>query len=213
MVLYQASATIAPDRACQFLEDVSLLRLPSLEMQQLDEPLSEKEIGEAISVQGMGDAMKSFQELQADLQLSRTQFFEYLQLWHALGTHLTPTDPIPEFNPLEARLLMGNSGGKGVSQIYKALVNHAPGSLDSNRSKWESWVGELKEPDWAEALMAPRMLAVSARLRAVQFYYLHRAYLAPDRLHWAGLRPTALCPRCAGEPADLFHMVLSCPVL
>lgn len=108
---------------------------------------------------------------------------------------------------LRRRLSWGTWGRVASPHIYRALINNTPTSLDRLRTQWEEWVGTLEEKDWREALMAPRMVTASAKLRMVQLYYLHSAYLTPVRLHRAGFSPTPACARCGHEPADFFHMV------
>lgn len=61
--------------------------------------------------------------------------------------------------------------------------------------------------------MTPKTITASARLRLVQVYYLHAAYLTPLRLHQARLSPDATCPRCSQQQADFYHMVWCCSVI
>ncbi|KAJ1205837.1 hypothetical protein NDU88_001262 [Pleurodeles waltl] len=54
---------------------------------------------------------------------------------------------------------------------------------------------------------------MATRLRLIQTYFLHAAYLTPDKLHRAGLRSSAECTRCGSPTADFFHMVWACPII
>ncbi|KAJ1099290.1 hypothetical protein NDU88_004392 [Pleurodeles waltl] len=157
--------------------------------------------------------MRSFEDLQKLFSLKRTQFHKYLQLRHALLVHVQTGDSIPEYSPMEAKALMGNLGGGGVSQIYRALIANTTCPLEGPRQRWEGWVGPMDEMDWSEALMAPRTLTMATRFRLIQTFYLHTAYLTPAKLHRAGLQSSAECPRCTNPAADFFHMVWACPII
>ncbi|KAJ1097918.1 hypothetical protein NDU88_003034 [Pleurodeles waltl] len=160
-----------------------------------------------------GSHIQSFQDLQTQYSLNKTQFHRYLQLRHALLVHLQAGDTIPEHSPMEAKALMGDLGKGGVSQIYRTLITTAGGPLRELRQRWEDWMGPMEEMDWTEALMAPRSLTMATRLQLIQTYFLHTAYLTPAKLHKAGLRPSAECPRCRSHTADFFHMVWACPTI
>ncbi|KAJ1119448.1 hypothetical protein NDU88_007634 [Pleurodeles waltl] len=160
-----------------------------------------------------GTHIRSFQDLQKQYSLNKTQFHRYLQLRHALLVHLQTGDTIPEHSPMEAKALMGDLGRGGVSQIYRTLITATGGPLRELRQRWESWVGSMEEADWTEALMAPCSLTMATRFRLIQSYFLHAAYLTPAMLHKAGLRPTAECPRCRYHTADFYHMVWTCPII
>ncbi|KAJ1205832.1 hypothetical protein NDU88_001257 [Pleurodeles waltl] len=138
--------------------------------------------------------MRSFEDLQKIFSLNKTQFHKYLQIRHALLAEVQTGDNIPEYSPMEARALMENLGRGGVSQIYRTLIAITACSLGGLRQRWEGWVGPMEEVDWNEALAAPHTITMTTRLRLIQTYYLHAAYLTPARLHRAGLRPTADCP-------------------
>lgn len=103
--------------------------------------------------------------------------------------------------------MTGDLGREGISRIYCSLTNNTPNSLSQLWDKWEGWLGALEDADWRDALMAPKIIAVSARLGLVQTYFLHAAYLTLLRLHRVGLRPDALCPH---SHANFYHMVWLC---
>lgn len=103
--------------------------------------------------------------------------------------------------------MTGNLGKGGVSRIYRSLVNNGAPTLDALQTHWEGWLGPTEDDDWRDALMAPKTLTSSSKLRLLQLYFLHTAYLTPIRLHKAGLRPNPDCVRCGQAPADFFHVV------
>ena len=80
----------------------------------------------------------SFQDLKDDYQLASTQFYRCLQLRHALLEHISLHTPLPEFSPLEAKLIMVKMERGAISQIYRSLVVHAPETFSILRQRWET---------------------------------------------------------------------------
>lgn len=102
-----------------------------------------------------GNHIRTFKDLQIRYSLHNTQFYRYLQLRHALQSHITDGSSLPEYRPSEAQTLTGNLGKGGISCIYHSLVNNTPNALSRLRDKWEGWLGSLDDTDWRDALMAP----------------------------------------------------------
>lgn len=173
---------------------------------------------DVIGVSSLGDVMhrttlKSFQQLQADFAMPRSQFYKYLLFRHALMPYIRDLDTLPAFSPLEAKLFMGDLQDRKISKIYQTLVTNSPNSLDRLRRTWELDLGDLENEDWTEALLSPRMAAVAMRLRMIQFNYLHRVYFTRERLWRAGLIASPECLRCGVQRGDWFHSVWQCTVV
>lgn len=103
-----------------------------------------------------GAVLKSFQDLQTDFQMPKTQFFKYLQFRHALSPSLEGLTVLAEFSPIEAKVFMGDLQDRKISKIYHTLVTHSSPSLQHLRETWEGDVGPLEGEDWVEALASPR---------------------------------------------------------
>lgn len=117
-----------------------------------------------------GTTLKSFQQLQVEFQLRKSQFYKYLQLRHALTPTILTLDSLPEFHPLEGRLLMGDLGGAHkIRQVYQTLTTHSKTTLYKTRQAWQDDIPDLTDDDWAEAIANPRGVAVSSRYRLIQF--------------------------------------------
>ena len=71
----------------------------------------------------------SFQDLKDQYQLAPTQFYRYLQLHHALLEHILLHTSLPEFNPLEAKVVMGRMGKRGYIQNIPLTDNPCIGNL------------------------------------------------------------------------------------
>ncbi|KAJ1131557.1 hypothetical protein NDU88_009892 [Pleurodeles waltl] len=76
---------------------------------------------------------------------------------------------------------------------------------------WEAWVGGLDEDDWRETYLAPRKLAISARLRMVQINYFHMTYLTLRRWRYMKSGTSVKCMRCGQLGAHLLHVAWECP--
>lgn len=74
-----------------------------------------------------GTTMKSFQQLQTDFCLHKSQFYKFLQLRHALQPHIHTLESLPEFQSLEGRLLTGDLGPQdqtGLSDTDDPYTHH-----------------------------------------------------------------------------------------
>ncbi|KAJ1130469.1 hypothetical protein NDU88_008821 [Pleurodeles waltl] len=80
------------------------------------------EIGNVFEV---GDLMP-IESLQAEYELSKTQFFQYVRLRHAWRVEGLLGEGITEYAPLEGRMLMENLDTKAVSKVYITINNNMP---------------------------------------------------------------------------------------
>lgn len=160
-----------------------------------------------------GTVLKSFQDIQKDFQMPKTQFFKYLQFRHAISPSLEGLTSLAEFSPIEAKVFMGDLQERKISKIYQSLVTHSSPSLQHLRETWEGDVGPLESEDWMEALASPRGAAIQISLRLIQFKYLHRVYYTRVRLWRAGLIASPVCLRCMHEEGTLMHTIWHCNAL
>ena len=121
-----------------------------------------------------GGQMKTFEALQAEYRLHRSQYFKYIQLRHAWRAQNIEAVELEDFSPLEARLLEGRLDTKAVAMTYRTQINNAPDKLHKLRHKWERDATDIEDIDWEAALMHPRVAAIKSRLRLIQFKILHR---------------------------------------
>lgn len=99
-----------------------------------------------------GGKMLTFDTLREEFQMGGGEFLRYRQLRLAFHCYLEEGTVIPEYSPLEDRLLLDPMIDKAVSLTYKKLVNNSPDCMGSLREAWESDVGLEEDDDWAEAL-------------------------------------------------------------
>lgn len=67
---------------------------------------------------------------------------------------------LPEYAPLEGRLLQEEIPTQAISLTYKTQLNNMPDNLGPLRAKWELTTGPLEDIDWEAALMHPREAAI-----------------------------------------------------
>lgn len=123
-----------------------------------------------------GRTIKSFQELQNEFNMPQTQFYKYLKFRHGLTPYIKDFKTLPEFNPLEGKLFMGELGDHKITKIYQTLITNSYTTLATLRETWYTDIGSIEDDDWTEALESPRSAAISSCLRFIQFKYLHCAY-------------------------------------
>lgn len=66
---------------------------------------------------------------------------------------------------------------------------------------------------WTQCIGYPKYISNNARLKYMQFNYLHHTYLTPHRLARMFSTSTDACPRCLSADATFPHMVWACPQL
>lgn len=169
-----------------------------------------------IGIDLLGDVWKKgklleFSELQAEYQMGGGEFLHYSQFKHAIHHHLHTGDQLPEYTPLEDRLLLDPMIDKAISLTYKKLINNTPDTLGQLREMWESDIGLLEEDDWVEALQCPREIAVKARFHLIQLKILHRAYIPRTVQYHIGYSASEYCVRGCGDVGTFFHILWDCP--
>lgn len=159
------------------------------------------------------DSFNSFENLCIKYNLPHNHFFRYLQV-RSFAMEKFPQFPaLPPVHPLDNLTL--NFINKGlISILYSKLMCLKEYNVDKIKSRWEDELGvKLSETFWEEALRNVHASSSSVRLGLIQFKVLHRVHLSKARL--AGMYPgiEASCDRCSFSPADLTHMLWSCPSL
>lgn len=72
---------------------------------------------------------------------------------------------------------------KGVSTIYRKLVNNSPDMLGALRDSRTVDLGNIDDEDWVEAIQSPREIAICARFRLFQLGILHSSYYSRTLTH------------------------------
>lgn len=101
-----------------------------------------------------------------------------------------------------------------VCWLYRGLMEHLHIPLRPLRQKWETvFLRDLDYREWVLMVEHPRKVSSYCRLKVIQLFILHHAYLTPKALQKMYNTASSSCPRCPTQEADFIHMVWSCPVL
>lgn len=161
-----------------------------------------------------GLTLKSFTVIQGEFEIPRTNFYKYLQLWHAIQTQARTTKLQYTDHILIQSIIMEKDKKGMISRCYNTLLNQLQDSSKLPcRQGWENDVGTIGGEDWDLCLSAAPLLSVSASQRLSHLYLLYRAYRTPLQLHKRGLRDSPLFPKCERDNGDLLHMLWKCPKL
>lgn len=155
--------------------------------------------------------LKPFSTLQAEFQLHTSHFLKYAQLQHAWGAEGIEDTELPEYAPLEGRILQEELTTKAVSVIYKTINNNMPDTLGKLRGTWEGDLGEMEDIDWEAALMHPREVVIKARLRLIQFKTSIRATTIEKNCIKMGCAESPRCLCCRAALCNFLNMVWACP--
>ena len=147
-------------------------------------------------------------------QLQSGQFLQYAKI-----THMTrgiwpvfPAEP-EESQTLKTLLDTGSSDGL-ISRVYKALKQNRRISIEKARAVWsEALLVPLTDGEWSHTCAQVKEVASNVRFKLTQFYYLHRAYLTPQRLCRIYQGRSGECPRCGVTPASFLHITWECSSL
>lgn len=78
-------------------------------------------------------------------------------------------------------------------------------------AKWDHDVAGVEDEEWREAVASPREVAISSRLRLVQFKILHRSYMSRSRLAKIQGSTEAECPKQCQLEGTFIHSIWECP--
>lgn len=113
--------------------------------------------------------------MRSDYRMHRSQFCQYMEFRHAMAPYLRALQELPEFSPLEGKLQMGDLGSQKIMKISVPEHKQFPHTV-SIKAAWKVGIDNLDNDDRMEALGAPWVAAIPARIRLIQLKYLHRAY-------------------------------------
>ena len=109
-------------------------------------------------------------------------------------------------------IVFTNGRTKSVTLLYRALLGQCNTNLDAHRLKWAVELErEITKLDWARILQYVPKISRNARLRQIQLFCIHWAFLNPLRLSKMFPAAQDKCPRCDKMEAGLSHMIWDCP--
>lgn len=159
------------------------------------------------------DGFTSFQQLQTRWGLDGSAFLGYLQI-HSTMSHIWPSFPREPVTNEMLQILQGLSHSRNVSRLYSHLILDHYTDHIKVKQKWDRDMGEfISDEDWARACSVTKTVSLYSRHKAIQFRFLHRAYLSPIKLHLMNRDRSPDCPSCPGTTGTFIHMVWECPTV
>ncbi|KAJ1125539.1 hypothetical protein NDU88_003967 [Pleurodeles waltl] len=121
-------------------------------------------------------AFVSFDTPQQDYEMGDSERFHYLQLGHALRTHILEGEQLNTVAPLEVRLLTTSLTDKAFSLVYLKIFQFSgppsgPVGLVEKRDQ-----GTLENENWVESVQSSTEVAIYTQFRLVQLKILQGTY-------------------------------------
>ena len=155
----------------------------------------------------------TFDQLCGKYQLSKTDFFKYLQI-RSFAKTLLPSFPSQPINSEINTVLLKTPLKKGsISKICNDLAakEYVP-SLDYLKEAWQQDLGiNITASQWTMAQNNVHSSSICARHGLLQFKVLHRLHLSKVKLSKMFQGINTACPRCGQDQATLAHTFWKCP--
>lgn len=156
----------------------------------------------------------SFSQLSEKFDLPKSHFFRYLQIRHFVQKNIPSFPQLPPINTIDNIISLSPQGKGLISRLYGIINNISPHSLQEVRQLWEKDLGqEMREDQWEAALDLVHTSSPCARHSLIQLKIILRVHWTKAKLAKIFPNMDSSCPRCQNQPADLFHMFWSCPLL
>ena len=154
----------------------------------------------------------SFENLVAKYNLPNSHLFKYLQLRNFIRTEQEQSLEIPPLTALE-RPLCWNPFARGlITEFYSLMVNF---SSESCEAKLNAWNNDLQEEltieQWEAALEDAQKQTGNTRLKLLQYNWLMRVYITPEKINKFNPEIPDTCYRCANDKGTLLHCLWTCP--
>ena len=154
--------------------------------------------------------LMSFEELRKKYDVPQNHFFKYLQIRNFITTCIKHTKQ-PPLTVLE-RFSTQNCLGKGlVSQMYGILEGFHKDDSENIRQKWTHDLQmEISESDWSSVCSKAQTQTINTRLRLIQYNWIMRTYITPEKLNKFDPNIPDLCYKCREHKGTLFHCLWDC---
>ena len=155
--------------------------------------------------------LKSFEELTADYNIPRNQFFKFLQLRNFIRSQQGQSLSIPPLSKVEKIMCTDNLGRGIISKFYNLLVAE---SSESSVKRLEAWREDLHDNitivDWERACTKAQSQTINTRLKLLQYNWLMRTYITPEKINKYNSDVPDICIKCEKEKGTLFHCLWQC---
>lgn len=156
------------------------------------------------------DTLMSFEYLKDNFKIPRKHLFKYFQIRSFIHSRSQSYQP-PALNGIE-ELVTPNPYAKGtISKIYNKLLRSSSESSNYERITWmEDFQTDITELEWEKACCQAQTMTINSRLRLIQYNWLMRTYITPEKLHKCNPNILDTCIKCTTEKGTLFHCIWTC---
>ena len=155
----------------------------------------------------------TFQSLCDRYQTPSKHFFKYLQLKSFMSSKSSDIMNIPKLSLIEE--IIRKNGEKGLlSKYYNLILSHSKESSSDKLNAWRVDIPEeIDESEWNEACLKAQKQSINTRLKLLQYKWLTRVYITPEKLHHISNNIPDTCTKCQKDKGTLIHCLWECPVI
>lgn len=152
------------------------------------------------------NTLMSFENLKEKFGIPQAHLFKYFQIQSFIRSRLQSYQ-CPALSIIEELATSDPYAKRKVSIIYRKLVKASTESSNDKRMAWiEDLQTDITEQDWEKACYCAQMLSVNSRFKLIQYNWLMRMYITPEKLNKFNPNIPDSC-KCRTEKGTLFHCV------
>ena len=154
--------------------------------------------------------LMSFEGLKRRYAIPQNHFFKYLQVRSFIYSHLKNTQQPPS-SVLE-KFSTQDYYEKGlVSQMYSILEGSCKENSENTRQRWiQDLQVDISEIDWGIICSKAQTQTINTRLRLIQYNWIMRIYITPEKLNKFNPNIPDTCYKCSGHKGTLLHCLWEC---
>lgn len=151
----------------------------------------------------------TFSDLSGKYNIPSKHFYKYLQVKNFMLSKSKEIMCIPELSLIEQ---MGKRAEKGLlSKYYNLIMAYSKDSTIDTLNAWRKDIREdIEEADWSEACLKAQKQSINTRLKLIQFKWLTRVYITPEKLNHISRNIPDTCVKCQFNKGTLIHCQWEC---
>lgn len=155
--------------------------------------------------------LKSYQDLETQFNLKKSDFWRYLQIRSSLSRLL---DQLPEQDGVVQTYFKLPRKCQSASMLYKMSSRATLDKNESLRLIWQKDLNDDIDQDlWLKIVSTMGWFTREVRGKLTHYKILHRFYYIPLRLFKMGVLENNLCWKCGNHEGTFIHVIWSCPVI
>ena len=157
-----------------------------------------------------GDRLLTFEEIQTKYELSKKEYFKYIQISFFINKTFQLTNMHIE-SKMDEILFAVKQPSKIISKIYRKLQDTDNTEILVNiKNKWQQDLGRDSIDNWAELWTASQEITTNENLRLIQFKLMLRYYYTRDRIKTFNSELSSECLKCKIKNDSLIHAFWEC---